>query len=61
MWTAYWEYVNKARGYTATRGESNFDEGSQSAALLRVYREQESSPEPTTRACWPKMVGSTTN
>jgi bleomycin hydrolase len=39
MWTAYWEYVNKARGYIATRGESYFDEGSESAALLRVYRE----------------------
>ena len=39
MWTAYWEFVNKARGYVATRGESYFDHGSQSAALLRVYRE----------------------
>ena len=39
MWTAYWEYVNKARGYIETRGESFFAEGSQSAALLRVYRE----------------------
>lgn len=39
MWTAYWEYVNKARGYIETRGESLFAEGSQSAALLRVYRE----------------------
>ncbi|TFG36923.1 MAG: peptidase C1 [Candidatus Aminicenantes bacterium] len=39
MWTAYWEYVNKASGYIETRGESIFDEGSQSAALLRVYRE----------------------
>ena len=40
MWTAYWEFVNKARGYVATRGESYFDHGSQSAALLRVYRER---------------------
>ena len=39
MWTAYWEYVNKARGYIETRGESYFAEGSQTAALLRVYRE----------------------
>lgn len=39
MWTAYWEYVNKARGYVATRGRSHFSEGSQAAALLRVYRE----------------------
>lgn len=40
MWTAYWEYVNKARGYVATRGRSHFSEGSQAAALLRVYRER---------------------
>jgi bleomycin hydrolase len=39
MWAAYWEYVNKARGYIETRGESVFDEGSESAALLRVYRD----------------------
>jgi len=39
MWTAYWEYVNKARAYIETRGQSLFAEGSQSAALLRVYRE----------------------
>ncbi len=39
MWTVYWEFVNKARGYVATRGESYFDHGSQSAALLRVYHE----------------------
>ena len=39
MWTAYWEFVNKARGYVATRGESYFDHGSQTAALLRVYSE----------------------
>ena len=39
MWTVYWEFVNKARGYVATRGESYFDHGSQTAALLKVYRE----------------------
>jgi bleomycin hydrolase len=39
MWTVYWEFVNKARGYVATRGESYFDHGSQTEALLRVYRE----------------------
>lgn len=39
MWTVYWEFVNKARGYVATRGESYFNQGSQTAALLRVYRE----------------------
>jgi bleomycin hydrolase len=39
MWAAYWEFVNKARGYVETRGESFFGHGSQAAALLRVYRE----------------------
>ncbi len=44
MWTVYWEFVNKARGYVTTRGESYFDHGSQSAALLRVYREHGAVP-----------------
>ncbi|MCG6949796.1 MAG: C1 family peptidase [Acidobacteria bacterium] len=40
MWTAYWEFVNKARGYIASRGESALGHGSQSAALLRVLDER---------------------
>jgi bleomycin hydrolase len=39
MWTAYWEFVNKVRGFVQTRGESLVPEGSETAALLRVYRE----------------------
>lgn len=39
MWGAYWEYVLKAKGFVASRGESYFSQGSQSAALLRVYQE----------------------
>ena len=39
MWGAYWEYVLKARGFVQTRGESYFSQGSQSAALLRVYEQ----------------------
>ena len=38
MWTAYWEFVEKARGFVASRGESRVDHGSQDAALLRVLR-----------------------
>jgi bleomycin hydrolase len=38
MWTAYWEFVEKARGFIASRGESLYDHGSQDAALLRVFR-----------------------
>jgi len=34
MWTVYWEFVNKARGVIASRGESLFAHGSQSAALM---------------------------
>jgi len=39
MWVAYWEFVNKARGFIASRGESVVEHGSQTAALLRVYAE----------------------
>jgi bleomycin hydrolase len=39
MWTVYWEFVEKARGHIASRGESLFDHGSQDAALLRMYRQ----------------------
>lgn len=36
MWTAYWEFVNKAEGFVDSRGESFYGHGSQSTALLRV-------------------------
>ncbi len=36
MWVAYWEYVAKARGFVASRGRTAFEQGSQSAAALRV-------------------------
>jgi len=39
MWTVYWEFVNKARGFVTSRGETFFDHGSQSAALIRVFNE----------------------
>jgi bleomycin hydrolase len=39
MWSAYWEYVEKARGWVASRGETAFEEGSQSAAVMRVMRQ----------------------
>ncbi len=37
MWTAYWEYVLKARGYVESRGTTIFEQGSESNALHRVY------------------------
>jgi bleomycin hydrolase len=37
MHTAYWEYVEKARGYVQSRGTSNFGEGSEANAIQRVW------------------------
>ncbi len=39
LFTVYWEYVDKAKGFVETRGESNFDEGSEANAVKRIYRE----------------------
>ncbi len=38
MFTAYWETVEKAREFVKTRGESNFDEGSEGNAVIRMYQ-----------------------
>ncbi len=38
MWSAYWEYVEKAKGFVASRGETAYEEGSESNAVLRVMR-----------------------
>ena len=53
MWTAYWEFVNKARGFIASRGESFLGHGSQSAALLRVLGERGVVP----RSAYEGVVG----
>ncbi len=37
MWTAYWEYVEKAREFVRTRGKSLFEEGSESNAVTRIW------------------------
>jgi bleomycin hydrolase len=37
MFTAYWEYVEKARGFVKSRGESNFGEGSEANAVTRIW------------------------
>ncbi|GJQ63848.1 MAG: aminopeptidase [Melioribacteraceae bacterium] len=39
MFTAYWEYVEKAKEYVKTRGESLFAEGSEANALKRIYKQ----------------------
>lgn len=36
--TAYWEYVEKAKGFVKTRGEAYFGEGSQANAVIRAWQ-----------------------
>lgn len=38
MYTVYWEYVEKARYFVQTRGESFFGEGSESNAVRRIWK-----------------------
>ncbi len=38
LYTVYWEYVEKARGYVRTRGEQEFGEGSESDAVIRIWK-----------------------
>jgi len=39
IYTAYWEYVEKAKEFVRTRGNSIFEEGSEANAVSRIYRE----------------------
>jgi bleomycin hydrolase len=36
--TVYWEYVEKARGFVRTHGESLFSQGSEGNAVTRIWR-----------------------
>jgi len=38
MWTAYWEFVEKARGFVKSRGEWLFPDGSESNAVSRIWK-----------------------
>ena len=38
MYTAYWEYVEKATRYIKERGNSAFSEGSEGNAVTRIYK-----------------------
>ena len=38
MWTAYWEYVEKARGWVRYRGRMHFGEGSEGNAVMRIWK-----------------------
>jgi len=37
MWTSYWEFVEKARGFVRKRGDSYFPRGSEPNAALRIW------------------------
>ncbi len=45
MYIVYWEYVEKAREYVKTRGTSNFAEGSESNAVMRMMKKYGAVPE----------------
>jgi len=44
MYTAYWEYVEKAKRFVTERGNSNFDEGSEGNAVIRIYNQYGAVP-----------------
>lgn len=44
MYGVYWEYVEKAKGFVASRGTSVFDEGSESNALTRIMKKYGAMP-----------------
>ncbi len=44
IYTVYWEYVEKAREYVRTRGESNFSEGSEGNAVTREWKKYGTMP-----------------
>ena len=38
IYTAYWEYVEKVKGFVRTRGKSIVEEGSEANAVSRIYK-----------------------
>jgi len=38
MWTAYWEYVEKAKEFVRTHGKSLFAQGSEANAVTRIWK-----------------------
>ncbi len=45
LYTVYWEYVEKAKGFVESRGTSEFGQGSQAEAVLRSLRNHGIVPE----------------
>ncbi len=39
MYTVYWEYVEKARGFVQSRGETIFEQGSEANAVTRIWKQ----------------------
>ena len=39
IYTAYWEYIEKVKGFVETRGNSIVDEGSEANAVTRIYKQ----------------------
>ncbi len=44
IYTVYWEYVEKARGFVNTRGESFFAQGSEGNAVTRIWKKYGTVP-----------------
>ncbi|MBU0489200.1 MAG: peptidase C1 [Bacteroidetes bacterium] len=45
MFTVYWEYVEKAKYFVETRGESAFEQGSEANAVNRIWKTYGISPD----------------
>ncbi len=45
LYTVYWEYVEKARGFVDARGNQAFGQGSESEAVLRAWKNHGIVPE----------------
>ncbi|MBI2420129.1 MAG: peptidase C1 [Ignavibacteriales bacterium] len=45
LFTVYWEYLEKARGFVQSRGRTTLGEGSQANALFRCYVKNGAVPE----------------
>ena len=45
MFTAYWEYTEKAKRYVEERGSSEFGEGSEANAVTRIWKKYGCVPE----------------
>ncbi|MBZ5588052.1 MAG: C1 family peptidase [Acidobacteriia bacterium] len=45
IWTVYWEYVEKMRRFVRERGDSLIEEGSESGAVARIWKQYGAVPE----------------